>query len=135
MDHIPTATGLAKRGIPTTSTTCPLCHNGDENANHLLVSCSFVQNILEWILSWCGIAPRRFTTVVELVNFAATWGNCTRKRKIFIAICYGFLWSVWKARNDKMFFKVHFHPLKIGDNISLLVFGWVKFRSCFGNYN
>ncbi|KAL4574928.1 hypothetical protein LXL04_021768 [Taraxacum kok-saghyz] len=59
---------------------------------------------LNWILKWCNIQDQQFKTVGEMVKFAAIWGNCPKKRKILLAIIYGYLWCTWKARNDKEIF-------------------------------
>lgn len=40
-------------------------------------------------------------------------GIIPRKRKIFISILYGGLWSIWKCQNDKIFKKIIRHPLNL----------------------
>ncbi|KAL4588883.1 hypothetical protein LXL04_001781 [Taraxacum kok-saghyz] len=79
------------------------CDIGLDEADHILLSCPVISDALDWILQWCNVPTQNFSSVSDFVNFAASWGNCPKKKKIFLAVCYGFLWSAWKARNDKRF--------------------------------
>ena len=133
MGRIPTTVELAKRGLNIPSQACLSCDSGLDETNHILLDCHVAADALDWILKWCDVPSQKFNTVSEFVNFAANWGNCPKKKKIFIAICYGFLWSVWKARNDKRFNNIRCGASQLVDNVFNLVFGWLKYRGNFGN--
>lgn len=62
------------------------------------------------------------------MNFAANRRNSPKKKKIFLAICYGNLWCAWKARNDVWFNKMHVNSSKLVDNMISLVFSLMKHR-------
>ncbi|KAL4586721.1 hypothetical protein LXL04_011365 [Taraxacum kok-saghyz] len=64
-------------------------------------------------------------------KYAAVWGNCPKKRKVFLTILYMYLWCVWKARNEMYFHKIWTSKAKMADNITTTVFESVKHR---GNY-
>ena len=94
LDRIPTATALIRRGIPTPSPNCLLCHSELETTDHLLVSCPFSREVMSWILKWCDIPLQRFDSLAEVLDFASKWGRCPKKRKVFLSIIYGLLWCI-----------------------------------------
>ena len=132
MDRIPSAVALARRGINVGNNSYALCNSGIEEADHLLINCPFTAVSRDWILNWCGVHAQPFSTVSDFINSTANWGNCPKKRKIFIAICYGLLWYTWKARNDVVFNKVCISPLKMADSVVTMVFSFVAHRGNFG---
>ncbi|KAL4563465.1 hypothetical protein LXL04_027508 [Taraxacum kok-saghyz] len=100
---------------------------GADETKHLFIDCPFAKDVLERIWTWCKIPMPNINWVEELVTFAVQWGRCPKKRKILIAIIYGFLWNNWKARNNKVFNKVHVSTLGLVDNILSKVFGWINY--------
>ncbi|KAL4574985.1 hypothetical protein LXL04_021825 [Taraxacum kok-saghyz] len=51
--------------------------------------------VLVKIWNWCDINPPNCDSALEIISYAANWGNCP-KRKILIAIIYGYMWCLWK---------------------------------------
>ncbi|KAL4581896.1 hypothetical protein LXL04_006430 [Taraxacum kok-saghyz] len=135
LGRIPTSAALSIRGINVNSTDCILCPNGIDEVNHILINCPSTKEVLDWIFIWCGLPTQYFSEVIDLVTFDACWGRCPKKRKLFVAICYSFLWCVWKKRNDRLFNNSITSTGKLKDNIALLVFDWVKNRGSFKNCN
>lgn len=103
--------------------------------DHLLVNCSLSKQVLLWIFNfkWCGIPPRHFEKVFDFVEFASNWGRCPKEKKIFTSICYGFLWCIWKARNDAIFKKVRITPHLMTYSIDTMVSSFMLYRGNFGN--
>ena len=60
-----------------------------EDSDHILVRCYIATITRKWILRWCGISDHHFAHSCELHDFAASWGLCPKKRKLFLTICYG----------------------------------------------
>ena len=133
--RIPTATALGRRGIRVIDNSCPWCNEGLDEANHCLIGCNFSTEVLKKIMDWCSIDQGPFSDIKSVVSFAANWGNCPKKRKIFLSIIYGFLWTMWKARNNKIFNKVCGSKSVLVDNVISLVFSWMKHRGNFKNCN
>ncbi|CAH1414093.1 unnamed protein product [Lactuca virosa] len=91
------------RGVQTDSLICKLCNTGEEFADHLLTSYSFSLEVVKRILNWCRIPQGQFTKVAELLDFGTRWGNCPKKRKRLLAILYGLIWRILKARNNRIY--------------------------------
>ena len=134
-DRIPTKAALARRGMQFLNLDCHLCGSGLEDSNHVIVNCLYLKETLDWLWRWCNVPAPTLNTVSDLISFAANWGRCPKKRKVFIAIIYGYFWCVWKARNNRTFNKVRITPMMLADNILIEVFGWVKYRGNFKNCN
>lgn len=79
-------------------------------------------------MAWCKISIPEFRSVREMVEFAAKWGNCPKKKETFISICYGALWKIWKARNEQIFKKKRKCPTIIAQETISLVYEWCKHR-------
>ena len=47
---------------------------------------------------------------------------------------YGYFWSMWRGRNDRIFNKICVSTSTLADNIITMVFSWVKQRGAYGNY-
>ncbi|CAI9289929.1 unnamed protein product [Lactuca saligna] len=122
MGCIPTAVALSRRGTITSSTSCQLCFSGVDTADHILLDCSIAFDSLCRIFNWCDISIQRFLSISNFVNFAISLGNSPKKRKIFIAICYEFLWCMWKAMYHVWFNRTQVNFSKLADNVISMVF-------------
>lgn len=123
--RLPVADNLLARGINVQNCLCKLCGLETESTNHLLVKCSFAKGIRFWIFRWCGLPHTDFDNVNSLLDFAAQWGNCPKKKKILVAICYTLLWCIWKARNSKIFNNLQQSAAVIADDVISLSFFWI----------
>ncbi|XP_023730954.1 uncharacterized protein LOC111878670 [Lactuca sativa] len=128
MERISVADALAQRGIMVQNTTCSLCGTYDESTNHLLIGCEFSNTVCDWIFRWCGIQHRQFENVRDLIDFAATWGNCPKKRHLLSMIVYSTIWNIWLTMNDRIFKKIGVNPTKTADSIIAQTFEWNKHR-------
>lgn len=127
---------LAKRGVAVGDTLCRICSVGFDEVNHNFAVCNFAKVVLKRIWEWCQIvSPPDFSTLEDIISYAANWGHCPKKRKIFLAIIYGYVWCLWKMRNDRIFNNICGSPIKVVDNVLSLVYKWVKYRGNVGNLN
>lgn len=94
LNRIPVADTLVVRGIKVNNPCCALCDNESETANHLFSSCEFTRNVQDWIFKWCGLQPAHFTSTLEFIDFAASYGNCPRKRGILSSIFFCLIWRL-----------------------------------------
>jgi len=128
LGRIPVAKCLKDRGVSIGSELCPMCNMEIENVDHALVNYSIAKETRDWIFKWCHIPPVQLATTVDLLNYAATWGNCPRKRKTFVAIIHCMLWQLWNARNDKVFNGRLKTSTIIADESIVTSFDWAKYR-------
>nr|KAJ0203236.1 hypothetical protein LSAT_V11C500267890 [Lactuca sativa] len=55
--------------------------------------------------------------------------NCPKKKKVLVGICYGTMWCLWKAINDRTFNQSKIASTKVVDMVLSSVFMWFKHRS------
>ena len=91
-----------------------MCDEKEESVDHVLVDCSYAKMVMEGIMRWCkvNINMEDLRAVSDVLNLANRWGTCTKKRKIFLAICYSTLWRTWITRNDTVLKKNGYHLIK-----------------------
>ncbi|KAL6550624.1 hypothetical protein OROMI_021112 [Orobanche minor] len=121
MGRIPSSEALIKRGIPNIHSHCSHC-------NEVGTNCALGKTTGHWIFRWCGIGDVVVNSVTELIEFAQSWGNSKKEGKLFTLVCYGMLWLMWLAINDRIFKQRIISPTLVADNIKSLVFVWVKHR-------
>nr|KAJ0206005.1 hypothetical protein LSAT_V11C500290320 [Lactuca sativa] len=109
MGKIPTAIELSKRGKNALVT--------------ILVRCSYTNKVMEWILRWCNIPMEDFHMVFDVL------GSCRKWRKLLLGICYGTLWSIWKAMYYRIFNNNGIPPVKVIEITKSVTFLLVKNRS------
>ena len=135
MGRIPTADALLRRGISVHSPNCRLCGVEEESADHLFVNCRVAMEVWEWLWSWCRVPSRTFANIEEILVLVNNWGGGGKKRKVLIACCYGVLWRLWLARNERVFQNRISSASRIMDDIISLVFMWFKHRGKLVNCN
>jgi len=126
LGRIPVAETLVNRGVVMESRNCPLCHDASESLSHLFLDCDFTKQVFFWIFRWCGIRHRSFSSVLELTEFAANWGNTPLEKELSSLVFSCLIWCIWLARNDKIFKKLTVSPPKTADNIISTFFMWFK---------
>ncbi|XP_052622513.1 uncharacterized protein LOC128127842 [Lactuca sativa] len=129
---IPVADSLNKRGVQTQSQHCPMCGNERETATHLLLDCEFAQEAHKWIFKWCGFQPRRFNSMLDFLDSMASGGNRCKRRLIGSMILYCTIWSIWLARNDRVFKNSFIASTNVADSIILISYNWYRYRSSLG---
>ncbi|XP_023769257.1 uncharacterized protein LOC111917854 [Lactuca sativa] len=132
VSRIPIATALAERGVSIPNQLCQLCHNDPETVDHVFVKCEFAKGTREWIFKWCGIKTQDFSHIKEIIDFAAEWGNCPKKRDLFNSIVFCLFWNIWKARNNRVFKELKTSHTKVADDIISRSYLWCKHRSKLG---
>ncbi|KAI3497002.1 hypothetical protein L1887_39382 [Cichorium endivia] len=135
LGRIPTAASLHARGLSNSPLLCQMCNAEVESSNHLLVSCPFAKEVFYWVFKWCRCQCHVVDSITGLLNYAAMWGNCVKKKNLILCIVYCTFWLIWKARNDRIFNKVSITPPRLADNIMACSFQWFNHRSRKGVCN
>ena len=90
------------------STSCELCSSENEDLEHCLLQCPWVNVIWNEVKRCCHQIPR-FDSLVQLIEFNSQSSN-SDSSKSFVSYT---AWSIWNARNNYIFQSVHHDPLKI----------------------
>ncbi|CAI9302708.1 unnamed protein product [Lactuca saligna] len=76
--RIPTTKALLCRGVSIDDSSCPLCCMGVDEVDHIFTGCFFSQDMLVLNLRWWNISAHDFTSIREVIEFAANLGNCPK---------------------------------------------------------
>lgn len=94
------------------SDCCPICYSESETMEHLLLLCPWTTPL--WF--GAGICPipgrSNLSTLANwLLEVIRFWNATGRDQQLGISHLFYYLWSIWKARNDKVFNDKHPNPL------------------------
>jgi len=131
MERISTGTALSQRGISLDTTCCPLCGDYEETATNLLTSCYVSNMVWQHISSWCKIPPILVFFVRDILEIHKSVSKSKEKKKIIQAIILIACWSLWKARNEKIFENKSINISNLLQEIKSLGYLWIKNRSPF----
>ncbi|KAL4565096.1 hypothetical protein LXL04_029180 [Taraxacum kok-saghyz] len=129
LNRIPTKDNLLKRGVNVGSILCTVCEQSHEEVDHLLFACKFAKEIWAWLIRWSGFGLPMPANFGDLCNYGETMKTEKWKRKLFWALTYGAMWSIWGARNDLVFKNKRLTPMRTADDIQLNTFNWIKHRT------
>nr|KAJ0185476.1 hypothetical protein LSAT_V11C900497710 [Lactuca sativa] len=59
-----------------------------ECINHVLVNCSFAKEVFDMIFGWCKVQIKEFQSLLDVLEYVANWGSCSKWRKLLLGICY-----------------------------------------------
>lgn len=135
LGRIPTLSSLQLKGVNIGSSLCRLCNTCNESADRLLVSCPTIRSLWCKVFGWCSISPPVVQSCRDLIDFAATWGRCPKKKRLLIAIIYAGFWNIRKARNDLIYNRRNLLIPSFFYSIKSIVFVWYKYRGNRGNLN
>ena len=82
---------------------CPLCNKSAETVDHLLIHYDFSWRIWGW---WMNIWDFKWAIPSSLKEIFNSWHPPSSQplfKKIWWAIFYIIIWSIWKVRNERIF--------------------------------
>ncbi|XP_035832997.1 uncharacterized protein LOC118481817 [Helianthus annuus] len=130
LNRIPTKEALAIRNVPMPSLVCVMCNKELESADHLLITCEFAQQLWVGVSQWMKITlPRYLLSVVDLLNYINNLQMEGNKQKAVYMISATVCWSLWKARNDKIFNNKACQLSKMMGEVKALSFLWLSSRA------
>ncbi|XP_076925722.1 uncharacterized protein LOC143588649 [Bidens hawaiensis] len=127
LDKLPTQVALSRRNIQVPFRLCGLCDSEIEAVEHVLVGCSVALKVWDFVSSWCKFPPIFAFSVKDLLDLYSSSGLGVDKKVVFQGIVIIACWSIWKARNDRIF---EGRVVKVEDivgNIRSLDFLWYKY--------
>jgi hypothetical protein len=129
-DRLPTKLNLFVRGCLRNDSL--LCSNGCdaiEDIHHLFLNCPIFDAVWRGITSWIGITwvlPNNAISVAS--QFCGAHGFCKNIRSCLQAIWLASIWSIWKARNDRVFNGTTISIDRLLFSIKVHVWWWFKAR-------
>lgn len=128
--RIPTADALARRGVHIGDSTCPRCGIGAETVDHIFASCAAARSIWGQICIWLKLqVPTQFDSIEQALNFSLEAEGNKKKKKVIHAIFLLVIWTMWMARNDKLFNGRNISQTKIIQDIKEVSLWWVLKRA------
>ena len=107
--------------------TCTFCKLQPETLDHVLMSCTYSQQVWRLLASELGhswITPASFKQHYE--NWMGlTWRNALRK-KIWISTFFAATWTIWLTRNAMLFQGQIFHLMDICQSVKRQIALWSK---------
>ncbi|XP_022030815.1 uncharacterized protein LOC110931740 [Helianthus annuus] len=130
--RIPTADALEARGIQVQNNTCVLCEQDVESADHILLNCRVAEEVWHRLSLWMNIPPGLNQSTVDEMLQSVNGLNVSKNRKRIIHAIYIItMWSIWKARNRKIFEGIIVNRYKLVEDIKEMTFDCVVNRSKF----
>ncbi|XP_019226445.1 PREDICTED: uncharacterized protein LOC109207898 [Nicotiana attenuata] len=90
----------------TVDTQCTLCHNHEENRDHLFVICEYTKNLWMKIMQWMQHEYKRTQNWVQHLEWSLQHAKGKTKRaKIFRLVYAEIAHVIWIERNLRIFEK------------------------------
>ncbi|KAL4570624.1 hypothetical protein LXL04_026282 [Taraxacum kok-saghyz] len=129
LNRLPSKQELKKRQVTIPSTNCDLCNMAEETCEHILIQCSWTEEIWALVRDWCGMDFTGTHTMEQRIEASLKMGQDNKKKKKTAnAIVLVTLWTIWKARNKKTFNGRRTPPWRIIEEIKSQSYLWVKNR-------
>lgn len=103
MERVATRSALNSWDIQLPLLLCPPYGDHEENAEHLLTSCSTANMVWSYISAWFKIQLLFAFSIKDLLNMHKTLNVPAKKQNLFQVTILTACQCIWKARNDKVF--------------------------------
>ncbi|GKV15062.1 hypothetical protein SLEP1_g25863 [Rubroshorea leprosula] len=127
-DKIPTKMNLLKRGIiqDIAESKCVLCGLASEDSNHLFIHCKIAWELWNSCYRWWGskqVLDRDCGRMFEQHPFTF---NIKGVRGGWECIWFSAVWSIWLARNEKLFRGKEVEAGRLLELVQVRAFKWIK---------
>jgi hypothetical protein len=122
-DRIPTKENLTRRGVlqqPLGGDNCVWCNHNLETANHLFLHCKTAHLVWYDIFKWLGVVIIMPPNVMSLFDCFVAAAKNKKSRKGFLLIWHTVVWSLWGARNNRIFNNTAKEDKEIVEEIKVL---------------
>ncbi|GLT32030.1 hypothetical protein SLA2020_067240 [Shorea laevis] len=130
-DKIPTKMNLIKRGIThgIEDCKCDFCGNQMEEASHLFIHCEVAHNLWNACYRWWGINSALDKDCLKVFHQHSSLINMTEKKEGWSCIWFAVIWTIWLARNERIFRGKEVDNNRLLELVQLRSFNWIKCRS------
>ncbi|XP_048490879.1 uncharacterized protein LOC125492440 [Beta vulgaris subsp. vulgaris] len=127
LGKINTKDKLARMGIiREDENLCVLCESSPENYNHLLLHCPFSWKVWN---SWLSIWNLKWTFPPTIREAFDQWKFINKGcffKKVWAAIFFILIWTIWKERNARIFNNISCSPSQIFELALLRLRWWIS---------
>ncbi|GKV32990.1 hypothetical protein SLEP1_g41549 [Rubroshorea leprosula] len=136
-DRIPTKLNLYKRGIilDANQTMCSLCGTNIEDTNHLFIHCSVAYLVRSKCAQWWRLVMVHPMSCQEDFQQHRHPYKNPLIRTGWDVVWFSIMWSLWMARNAKIFKNQEWDVDRIVELVQLRSFNWIKGRTTGYSFN
>ncbi|GKU89448.1 hypothetical protein SLEP1_g3583 [Rubroshorea leprosula] len=131
LDRIPTKVNLLKRGIikDMEESKCVVCEEQEEDSAHLFLRCKLTRWLWEACAQWWGAEAKLDIDCLKTFEKFGDWSKEARTRQGWDCLWSTVVWTVWLARNQKIFQHKEISARKLFELIQLRSFIWIKAKN------
>ncbi|KAF5190019.1 hypothetical protein FRX31_020388 [Thalictrum thalictroides] len=114
---------LIQKGILITS-ICPMCNQVNETMLHLFFHCVWAQELWGDVLYTLGREAPNPTRCVSVEKWLLEWPQLHFSdfgKAVWKVVPYAVIWSIWRARNDKLFRNID----KGSERVRMTILGFI----------
>ncbi|GKV44689.1 hypothetical protein SLEP1_g51849 [Rubroshorea leprosula] len=127
-NKIPTRSNLFKRGILKNPEECKCIFYGVENedSNHLFIHCKIASDLWRDCYKWWGIRTVQDKDCKKVFEQHPNVAKMTTKKIGWECIWFTVTWTIWLARNEKIFKQKEVDRRKLLEMVQIRAFNWIK---------
>ncbi|GKU94321.1 hypothetical protein SLEP1_g7835 [Rubroshorea leprosula] len=131
LDRIPTKVNLLKRGIikDLEESKCVICKEQEEDSVHLFLRCKLTRWLWVACAKWWGAEAKLDIDISKTFDKFGDWSKEEKTRQGWDCIWSTVVWTVWLARNQKLFQHKEINAGKLFELIQLRSFTRFKAKN------
>ncbi|GLT97294.1 hypothetical protein SLE2022_148670 [Rubroshorea leprosula] len=136
-DKIPTKLNLLKRGIirDIGECKCVFCGVALEDTSHLFIHCKVAYSIWNACFKWWGVKTALDRDCGKVLEQHPNLIKTKGEKKGWECIWFSIVWSIWLARNEKVFRGKDADRDRIVELVQLRAFNWIKCKGGGGFFS
>ncbi|KAK0599556.1 hypothetical protein LWI29_006326 [Acer saccharum] len=106
---------------------CPMCGEAEESIDHLFLNCKWAWNLWGSCMNWWNISS---CSTNSLLDWWLNWPNLCNLNsaaRAWSALFFAMTWTIWEARNERVFKDVSISFEKAVDMVKFRVGWWFKY--------
>ncbi|GKV02939.1 hypothetical protein SLEP1_g15313 [Rubroshorea leprosula] len=129
-DKIPTKLNLHKRGIiqALEECKCVMCGKETEDYSHLLIHYKFAWHLWNECFNWWGIISVLDKDRLKVFEQHSNLLKRVKLKEGWECIWFGIVWTIWLARNEKIFRGKEADKRRLLELVQLRTFSWLNCR-------
>ncbi|GKV52096.1 hypothetical protein SLEP1_g58693 [Rubroshorea leprosula] len=127
-NKIPTRSNLFKRGILKNPEECKciFCGVENEDSNHLFIHCKIASDLWRDCYKWWGIRTVQDKDCKKVFEQHPNVAKMTTEKIGWECIWFTVTWTIWLARNEKIFKQKEVDRRKLLEMVQIRAFNWIK---------